>query len=135
MIPVNRLVLKHDVGDDAEYHERDAFLYDFQLHKGKRTAIACISHAVGGHLATIFKESDCPRKGNHADKRPIGTGTRLLHTKMSIPCQCHEHVAQQEQQYCVYTTHNYLGFKNYAKVHIIFECAKKISPFPPSSMS
>ena len=56
MIPVNRLVLKHDVGDDAEYHERDAFLYDFQLHEGERTAIACISYAVGGHLATIFKE-------------------------------------------------------------------------------
>ena len=55
VVPVQMGALKHDVGYDAEDGQRDALLYDLQLYKVEGTAVFYEAHAVGRHLAAIFR--------------------------------------------------------------------------------
>jgi len=71
VIPMQVLSLKKYVGDNCEHSEADALLYNFELHKGERAAVALKAYAVGWNLATVFEESDAPRKGYYANQRPM----------------------------------------------------------------
>ena len=52
--------LEHDVGNDAEYGQRDTFLYDLQLNKVKGTAIFYKAETISGYLAAVFEEGNHP---------------------------------------------------------------------------
>ncbi len=99
MVPMQVLTLEQDIGYHGEYAQTDTFLYHLQLHKVERTAIALKTHAVGRHLAAILKKGNAPTEGYHPKQRPMAAHTRLLQTKMPVPSQCHEDIAQYEQQY------------------------------------
>ena len=64
-------MLEDEVRDDGEHHEGYALLDDLQLYEIEWSAIAIESNAVGGHLTTIFKQSDAPRKDDDTNQRPI----------------------------------------------------------------
>ena len=93
MVPVEILMLEHDVGDDGKDGQGDAFLDDFQLYKVERSAIPLKSHAVGRYLTAVFKKCNAPRESNHTKQRPVVGYTRLLKTKVPIPSKRHEDVA------------------------------------------
>lgn len=87
------VALEHDVGNDGEDRQRDAFLNDFQLDERKGTSIADESHAVGRHLTTILQKGNAPRKHDDTQQGPVVADARLLKTKMPIPSKRHEDVA------------------------------------------
>ena len=60
VIPMEILVLEHDIGDDAKYGQRYRFLYHLELYEGERTAITFEAQPVGRYLTTIFEEGDTP---------------------------------------------------------------------------
>lgn len=62
MVPMQALSLEKDIYYDREHAEADTFLYDLQLYKRKRTAVANKTDAVCRHLAAILKQGDAPRK-------------------------------------------------------------------------
>ena len=63
--------LEHDVGDDAEHGQRDAFLNDLQLNEVKGTAIFYKAETISGYLAAVFEEGYHPRKGDDSDEGPV----------------------------------------------------------------
>ena len=71
MVPVEILMLEHDVGDDGKDSQRDTLLHDLQLYQREGTAVADEAHAVGWHLTAVFKEGDAPREGNDAEQGPV----------------------------------------------------------------
>ena len=75
MIPVQVGALEHDVGNDAEDSQRDAFLNDLQLNEVKGAAVFYEAQAVGGNLAAVLKKSDAPRKYDDAEEWPVAAGT------------------------------------------------------------
>jgi hypothetical protein len=58
--------LKHDVGNDTEHGQRDAFLDDLQLNEVEGTSIFYEANTVGWHLTAVFKEGDAPRESDDA---------------------------------------------------------------------
>lgn len=60
VVPVQILTLEHDVGNHGKNTETDALLDDLQLHEIERATVTIETDAVGGHLTTIFKQSDTP---------------------------------------------------------------------------
>ena len=70
--------LEHDVGNDAEYGQRDTFLYDLQLNKVKGTAIFYKAETISGYLTAVFEEGNHPRKGNDSDEGPVVGNAVLL---------------------------------------------------------
>lgn len=52
--------LKHDVGNDAKYGQRDTFLNNFELDEIKGTSILNEAKAVGWYLAAVFKKGNAP---------------------------------------------------------------------------
>ena len=105
MVPVQALALEEDVGDDGEDDERHALLYHFELHEGEGAAVGLEPDAVGRHLTTIFEEGDGPTEGDDPDQRPVAADAGLLQFEMTVPCDGHEDVAQDEQQYGVQSVH------------------------------
>jgi hypothetical protein len=85
--------LEHDVGNDAEYGQRDALLNNLQLNEVKGTAILYETETIGGYLAAVFKEGNHPREGNDSDEGPVIGNAVLLKFQMPIPSQRHEDVA------------------------------------------
>ena len=63
--------LEHDVGNDAEYGQRDTFLYDLQLNKVKGTAIFYKAETISGYLTAVFEEGNHPREGDNSDEGPV----------------------------------------------------------------
>jgi hypothetical protein len=78
VVPVQVGTLKHDVGNDTEYSQRDAFLYDLQLDEVKGAAILDEADTVGGYLATVLQKGNAPREYDNAKKRPVAAGARFL---------------------------------------------------------
>ena len=78
MVPMQMGALEHDVGNDAEDGQRDAFLDDFQLDEVERSSVLDESDAVGWHLTTILEESNHPREGYDADEWPVAGDSVLL---------------------------------------------------------
>ena len=105
MIPVQSLSLEEDIGDDGEDDKRYAFLYHFELDQIKRSAIIHETYAVSWYLTAIFEEGDGPTECDDSDEWPVAAYARLLQFQMSVPCQRHEDVAQQEEQDCIYSVH------------------------------
>jgi len=60
VVPVEVLVLEHDVGDDSEDSQRDTLLYDLELYEVEGATVAFEAQSVGRHLAAILEESDAP---------------------------------------------------------------------------
>ena len=60
VVPVQMRALEHDVGNDAEHCQRDAFLYDLQLDEVERTAILHKAETVSWNLTTVFKKGYHP---------------------------------------------------------------------------
>ena len=60
MIPMEVSTLKHDIGDNAEYSQRYAFLYNLKLYEVKGTSVFYKSQSVGRHLTAVLKEGDAP---------------------------------------------------------------------------
>ena len=74
VVPMQMGALEHDVGNDAEYGQRDALLNDLQLNEVKRTTVLDETKTVGRYLTAVFKESNAPRKDNNADEGPVAAG-------------------------------------------------------------
>ena len=129
VIPVEVVALEHDIGHDSEHSQRDALLYDLQLHQVEGSTIVNESQPIGRHLATVFEEGDAPREGDDAQQRPVARHARLLQTQMTIPGKRHENIAQNEQDDGVKSIHILLTrkccSKTVAKVIIIRETAKE----------
>ena len=70
--------LEHDVGDDAEHGQRDAFLNDLQLNEVKGTAIFYKAETIGRYLTTVFKKGDAPRESDDTQQGPVVRNTILL---------------------------------------------------------
>ena len=60
MVPVQVCALEHDVGNDAEYGQRDTFLNDFQLDEVERSTILDKADTVSGNLTAVFQKGDAP---------------------------------------------------------------------------
>ena len=60
VVPVEVLVLEHDVGYDCEDSQRDTFLYDLELYEVKGSSVAFEAQTIGRYLAAILEESDAP---------------------------------------------------------------------------
>ena len=119
MVPMQLLVLKDKVGDDSEDHQRDALLDHLELDKVKGTAVIDKTDAICGNLATVLEEGDHPREGDDEVEGPVVRDARLLQTQVTIPGECHENIAHDEQQNRINTICHGIGnFKNGAKLLI-----------------
>ena len=101
VVPMQILALEEYVGYHCKNAQTDAFLQYLELHKVERTAIAIETHAVGWHLAAVFKKGYAPRQTYNSNQGPATADSRLLQTQMPIPCQCHEDIAGDKQYYCI----------------------------------
>ena len=115
MVPLERLALENEQDDDGEDRERDHFLDDFELHQGERAAVAVEADAVGRYGEAVFKESDAPRKKDHADQRPAGGNLHLLELQVPVPGECHEDVGTDQHQdgpKCLHSLFSFSGRKD-----------------------
>jgi hypothetical protein len=71
MVPVQMRTLEHDVGYHAENSQRNAFLNHLQLYEVKGTAVLHKAQSIGGHLTTILKKGNHPRKGDDTNQGPV----------------------------------------------------------------
>ena len=78
VVPVQVGALEHNVGDDAEYGQRDTLLNDLQLDEVKGTAVLDKAQSVGRHLTAVFKEGDAPRESDDAYEWPVVTDAVFL---------------------------------------------------------
>ena len=108
MVPMKMLMLEKHISYNGKHHQRYTFLYDLQLYQRKRSPIIHKAIPIGWHLATILKESYCPRKSYHPEERPISRYTRLLKFQVTIPCKSHKHIAHHEQQNRINTVCHFL---------------------------
>ena len=119
MIPMEFFVLEDEVGDDSKDNQRDALLDDLELDEVEGTAIVDKADAVGGNLAAVLEEGDHPREGDDEVEGPVVRDARLLQTQVTIPGECHENIAHDEQQNRINTICHGIGnFKNGAKLLI-----------------
>ena len=70
--------LEHDVGNDAEYGQRDALLDDLQLDKVEGSAVLDKADTVSGNLTAVLQKGDAPREYDDAEEWPVAAGARLL---------------------------------------------------------
>ena len=78
MVPVQMGALKHNVGNDAEYGQRDTLLNDLQLNQVERAAILNKAQTVGWYLTAVLEESNAPGEDDDAQQGPVTGSTRLL---------------------------------------------------------
>ena len=71
MVPVEVLMLEHDIGYDGKDGQRYTLLDDLELYQIEGAAIAFETHPVGRNLTAVFKEGDAPREGNDAEQGPV----------------------------------------------------------------
>lgn len=77
MVPVQRLSLEHNVGNDGKYGQGYALLYNLQLYQREWSPVADKAQSVGRYLTTILEEGNAPRESNHPYEWPVGTDSRL----------------------------------------------------------
>ena len=105
MIPMKTFSLEHQHSHNRKHRKRDYFLYDFQLKKGKRSAITDKANFVTRYLETVFKKCDTPREQNYSYQRPTVRDLHFAEFKMSVPRQRHEHIRADEKQYRIDCVH------------------------------
>ena len=105
MVPVQRLALEEQSGEDGEDDERDDFLDDFELHQREGASVAGKADAVGRNLAGILKESDAPREKDDGKQGPMGGNLHLLQLQVPVPGKSHEDVGDDEQENGVESFH------------------------------
>jgi len=66
MVPMKILPLKQNISYHSKHPQTYTLLNYFQLYKRKRASVSLKANPIGWNLATIFKESDAPRKKNDA---------------------------------------------------------------------
>ena len=74
VVPVQVGALEHDVGNDAEYGQRDTFLDDLQLYEVEGATILDEADTVGGNLTAVLQEGDAPREYDDAKEWPVAAG-------------------------------------------------------------
>ena len=75
VVPVQVGALEHDVGNDAEYGQRDALLDDLQLNEVEGAAILDEADTVGRNLTAVLQKGDAPREYDDAKERPVAAGS------------------------------------------------------------
>lgn len=89
-------------GNGAEYDEhrqRDDFLDDLQLNQAERASVVAEADAVGGHLETIFEESQEPTEKDDPQQREVFEPTELLlQLQVPVPGACHEDVGNDQHR-------------------------------------
>lgn len=60
MIPLQRLALEENNGEDRENGNRDDLLDDLELHQRKGSAVADEAHTVCRHLTSVLEERQEP---------------------------------------------------------------------------
>ena len=98
MVPVQLFMLEDKIGYHCEDHKRDTLLNHLQLNQVEWTSIIYESYPVCWYLATVLEEGYHPRECYHEIQGPVGRYARLLQAQMAIPCECHKHIAQNEQE-------------------------------------
>lgn len=107
VVPVQRLALEEDGGEEGENHQRDDFLNDLELHQREGTAVFNEADAVGGHLKGILGQGNGPREKDDGVKRPVGNDLHLLQLQVAVPSERHEDVRHDEQEDGVECFHIY----------------------------
>ena len=93
-------VLFEKKGDNqGKYRKGNYFLDYLQLHQVEGTAVVDETYAVGGNLGAIFKESQSPTEENDRNQRPSVRNLHLLQFQVPIPCESHEHIRCEQQEY------------------------------------
>lgn len=97
MVPLQCLTTEEDNGKEGEDDKGDDLLDNLQLHKGKRTAIAHETDAVGRNLARILGKGDSPREDDDSIQGPRRDDLHLLELEVAIPRQRHKDIGDNEQ--------------------------------------
>lgn len=90
-------MLEHQIGDDREHSQRDAFLQHFQLYEIEWATVADEADPIGWHLTAVFEEGDTPREKDDAKQRPMSRRAGLLQFQVPVPGEGHKDVAQREK--------------------------------------
>ena len=99
VVPADGLAFEDGGHDDGEHHQRDALLYDLELHEGERTAGDLGADAVGRYHKGIFEEGHAPREDNDAYQRPVLDKVHLLEFEIAVPGKRHKDVGADEHEY------------------------------------
>ena len=98
MVPLQRLTLEEDNGEDCKDSNGNNLLDDFELHQCKSTAITNETHTISGYLASILKERQKPTDEYDDVKwRVVRNEFHLLKLQVTIPSECHEDIRYDEQ--------------------------------------
>jgi hypothetical protein len=98
VIPLQRLALEEDDGEECKDGDRDNLLNNLELHQRERTAIAHEADAVGWHLTGILKERQEPAdEDNDVERGVVRDELHLLQLQVSVPSERHENVRYDKQ--------------------------------------
>lgn len=112
VVPVKAFASESNYGEEGEDDECDNFLNNLQLHQCVGASVAFESDAVGGHLETVFKESESPGNENDNVKRCVGLKhAHVLKFQMAVPGENHKDVAHDEQSNGENVLHLFGGYK------------------------
>lgn len=78
VVPMQALSLEQHASHNGKDHERHTLLYHLELHQREWAAVATEPDTIGGHLTTVFEESDSPTEDYHTYQWPVTADTSLL---------------------------------------------------------
>ena len=99
VVPADGLAFEDGGHDDGEDHQRDALLYDFELHEGEGTTGDLRANAVGGNHEGVLKEGHAPREDNDGNERPVFDDIHLLEFEIAVPCKGHEDIGADKHEH------------------------------------
>ena len=120
MIPLQGLVLEHECDDDCEYRQGNDFLDYLELHQTERAAVVDEAYPVGRHLGAVFEEGYTPGEKYHKDERPAGRNLHFLKLEVAVPCECHEDIGCNKEQYCAQCFHHHVCPILFGAAKIVF---------------
>ncbi len=98
MVPLDALSFENEYGENGEDCNGNHFLYHFQLHQIKGTAVSYESHPVGWNLTEILRESQKPGKHYNQNKRSmVSNDIHGLKFEMTIPGKSHEDIGDYQK--------------------------------------
>ena len=99
VVPADGLAFEDGGYNDGEHYERDALLYDLELHEGEGSSGDLGADAVGRNHKGVFEEGHAPREDNNAYQRPVFDEVHLLQFEVAVPSKRHEDVGADEHEY------------------------------------
>ena len=110
MIPAKRH-MESDGREDNKDHKGNDLLDDFELHECERSTAAVKAYTIGRHLKAILEEGYSPGEQNNKNEwRGVGKETDVLQFEMAVPGKSHQHVRENQHQYCPESLHSELYF-------------------------